>query len=58
MRSTVITALSLTLGLGVVDTAFGGSLTPVYTSTYGDAITGDNYGFYVDAGADNYGADE
>ncbi len=61
MRSTVVTAIFLTLGLGVVDTAFGGTITPVYTSTYGDAITGDNFtgdGFYVDAGADNYGADE
>jgi len=71
MRSIVVAAIFLTLGLGVVDTAFGDSitLTPVYTSTWGDAITGDNCtwttattgctgaGWFVDTGADNYGAD-
>jgi len=47
MRSTVVTAIFLTLGLGVVDTAFGGSLTPIYTSTY-----------YGDTETDNYVADD
>ncbi len=64
MRSTVVPAIFLTLGLVVVDTAFGDWLTlsPVYTNEYGDAITGDNNttgdGWYVDTGADNYDMDE
>ena len=46
MRSTVVTAIFLTLGLGVVDTALGETITPIYTSSY------------VDSGENNFVTDE